>query len=235
MKEGKNMKEQNAWVAVAVVVIVTIVAGYFYMFTDRNALLEPSGSEENIVECLSFEEPGGSISGTNPPYKRLGPEGDCGLYSFASANYRKFRNIISLQTYYDAMYYCATEMGYYPVLSSGGFYYIEDMIFCKKIVLRNLGFTEKFTSSKGPITCPPYKDGDNIVLTTNSDQVGHAVDCDVSCAPVTPVKLSCRDRYASGNPYDYDLTLSNDGKKVVSNSNGNYLVGNNVLGAVIIG
>jgi len=41
------MKEQNAWVAVAVVVIVAIVAGYFgYIMAGGNNLLSPSTSSE---------------------------------------------------------------------------------------------------------------------------------------------------------------------------------------------
>ena len=53
------MKEQNAWVAVAVVVIVAIVAGYFGMMAGGNALLAPSQTAVAPV-CYGQRSGGGS-------------------------------------------------------------------------------------------------------------------------------------------------------------------------------
>jgi len=47
MKGGKNMKEQNAWVAVAVVVIVAIVAGYFGMMAGGSPAYAPESSDSS--------------------------------------------------------------------------------------------------------------------------------------------------------------------------------------------
>ena len=67
MKGGKNMKEQNAWVAVAVVVIVAIVAGYFGMMTGGNALLAPSQTAVAPV-CYGQRSGGGSTYGSGVSY-----------------------------------------------------------------------------------------------------------------------------------------------------------------------